>query len=157
MNQPVLRKPVAQGFSIPIGAQGSIFEMPIGELIVGGRLMLVRQLMVTRGMDGMLRMVCKMLRMSRRRVVRMQVTSGIGGRVVVRSSAETASAKAVAGMPSPEAVPSAKPVTAARTRMSDARTCYRYEDRRACRDNVFRPLHGSVPFLISQLRGEALR
>jgi hypothetical protein len=87
----------------------------------------------------------------------MQATSGMGTKVVVRSSAETASAKAVAGMSSPEAVPTAKPVTSARTRLSDARTCYRYEDRRACRDNVFRPLHGSVPFLVSQLRGDALR
>ena len=87
-----------------------------------------------------------MLRMTRRRVVRMQTTPDMGSKVVVRSSAETASAKAVAGMPSPESVPSAKPVTAARTRLSDARTCYRYEDHRACRDNVFRPLHGSVPY-----------
>jgi len=87
-----------------------------------------------------------MLRMSRRRVVRMQTTSGMGTKVVVRSSAEAASAKAVAGMTSPEAVPSPKTVTAPRTRLSDARACYRYQDRRACRDNVFRPLHGSVPF-----------
>jgi hypothetical protein len=86
-----------------------------------------------------------MLRMTRSRVVRMQTTSGMGTKVVVRSSAETASAKAVADMPSPEAVSSAKPVTAAGTRFSDACTCYRYQDRRACRDNVFRPLHGSVP------------
>ena len=81
-------------------------------------------------------------------MVRMRATSGMGSKVVVRSSAETASAKAMAGMPSPETVPSAKPVTAARTRLSGARTCYRYEDRRACRDNVFRPLHGSVPFRV---------
>ena len=58
MNEPVLRKPVVHGFSGPIAVQGSILEMPIGKLIVGSRLMLVRQLMVARGMDGMLSMVC---------------------------------------------------------------------------------------------------
>jgi hypothetical protein len=58
MNEPVLRKPIAHGLSGPIAVQGSVLEMPIGELIVGVQLMLVRQLMVARGMDGMLSMVC---------------------------------------------------------------------------------------------------
>jgi len=58
MNEPVLRKSVVHGFSGPIAVQGSILEMPIRKVIVGSRLMLVRQLMVVGGMDGMLSMVC---------------------------------------------------------------------------------------------------
>ncbi len=82
-------------------------------------------------MGGMLRMVCKMLRMSLRGTVRMYATSGVGSKIVMRSAAEAASAKgmsakavATKAMSPAEAVPSSEAVAAAGPRFSDARTRY---------------------------------
>ncbi len=71
-------------------------------------------------MGGMLRMVCKMLRMSLRGTVRMYATSGVGSKIMVGDSPETASAKGMSAttktMPSSEAMSSTKAVAAPGTR-----------------------------------------
>jgi len=115
VNEVVMNKPVMYA---------PVLKMLVGDLVVRGQLMLVRQLMVDRGMGEMLSMVCKMVRMSRRGAVSTQAASAVrmvskrmASKVVVGKSSETASAEgmtaeAVAEATESVAAKAAEPVTA---------------------------------------------